>query len=198
MPGPSKPAAEPPRDLASPYHTALLIGLYVAVAALGLTLTSRGIAVQLPYVPVSRALVYAQLCVVAWAMLLYVCLIGRKQNALPQLLGKRWYSVRRAIADVALAAILWIFIKGCELLWLQLFSAHSSPNAVAGLLPQTATQLVGWIIVSLSVGVSEEVVFRGYLQTQLTAFSGRATIAAASRPPGPETRARDSPWWRRK
>ena len=45
------------------------------------------------------------------------------------------------------------------------------------MLPHTWTERVAWGLVSLCVGVSEEVVYRGYLQTQLAAFTGHARVA---------------------
>jgi membrane protease YdiL (CAAX protease family) len=37
--------------------------------------------------------------------------------------------------------------------------------------------IVLWVLLSISAGISEELVFRGYLQRQLTAFTGRASLA---------------------
>jgi membrane protease YdiL (CAAX protease family) len=48
---------------------------------------------------------------------------------------------------------------------------------VAAMRPGTASARVAWAIVAGSVGLSEEVVFRGYLQTQLAAFTGRWAVA---------------------
>jgi membrane protease YdiL (CAAX protease family) len=48
---------------------------------------------------------------------------------------------------------------------------------VAALLPHGPLEQAAWLVLSLSVGLSEEVVFRGYLLTQLAGFTGRAAIA---------------------
>ena len=181
MPASPEPPADteqrPPSDLAPRWHTAALIALIVAVAATGTLLTSRGIAVQTPAAPASRsAAVYPQMLLVAWGLLFYVCRVGRPRNALPALLGERWKSPGRALTDVTLATSGWLLLKACELLWMRLFATEASASVTA-MLPHSGPECVAWVIVSLSVGFSEEVVFRGYLQTQLTAFTGRAGVA---------------------
>lgn len=174
---PSGTDPRPPQALAPRWHTGALIALIVAVAATGALLTSRGIAVQAPAAPTSRsAALYIQMLLVAWGLLAYVCWIGRPRNALPALLGEGWKSAGRAATDVALAASGWLVIEVCELTWTRLFATGASASVVA-MLPHTGLDRVAWVVVSASVGFSEEVVFRGYLQTQLTAFTGRAGVA---------------------
>lgn len=43
-----------------------------------------------------------------------------------------------------------------------------------GLLPETGLERVVWLAVAASAGFCEEVVYRGYLQLQLTTFTGSA------------------------
>lgn len=178
MPGSSETQARPerPADIAAPWHTAILIALYIAVAAVGTLLTRRGIPVQLPATSTSRSLVYLQMTVVTWGLLLYACLIGRRENALPALLGKRWNSVGRALFDVVLAAMGFMLIRSCEWVWMRLFETAGS-TAVLSLLPRSGLECAAWVVVSMSVGFCEEVVFRGYLQTQLAAFTGSMSVA---------------------
>jgi membrane protease YdiL (CAAX protease family) len=42
------------------------------------------------------------------------------------------------------------------------------------LAPESSTEIVLWIAVSLTAGVCEETIFRGYLQKQLIAWTGNA------------------------
>jgi membrane protease YdiL (CAAX protease family) len=177
---PSGTTQSPPQDLAPRWHTGVLIALIVAVAATGALLTSRGIPVQAPAAPAAptsrSAALYVQMLLVAWGLLAYVCWIGRPRNALPALLGEGWKSAGRAVTDVALAASGWLVIEVCELTCKRLFATGASASVVA-MLPHAGLDRVAWVVVSASVGFSEEVVFRGYLQTQLTAFTGRAGVA---------------------
>jgi membrane protease YdiL (CAAX protease family) len=174
---PSGTEQRPSQDLAPPWHTAALITLIVAVAATGALLTSRGVAVQAPAALASRsAVIYMQMLLVAWGLLVYVCRVGRPRSALRALLGEGWKSVGRAGTDLALAASGWLLLEACELAWTRLSSTGASAS-VAAMLPHTALERVTWVAVSASVAFSEEVVYRGYFQKQLTALTGRAGVA---------------------
>jgi uncharacterized protein len=113
---------------------------------------------------------------VAWGLLFYACRIGRPRSAFVALIGEGWTTPRRAAVDLGLAVIGWGLIEGCETAWVRLF-ATSTHGSVASMLPDTLPLRLAWVAVAASVGLSEEVVYRGYFQTQLTAFTGRASAA---------------------
>ena len=174
-----------PTDLAPAWHTAVLIGLQLSVAGAGFFLASRGVKPAVPVpgaagpaiTPIAKiTAVYLPIVVVAWGLLFYVCRIGRRRNALPSLLGERWTTARRAATDVGIAAVGWILLKGFELGWAHTFSSGAGAG-VSAMLPQTWLERAAWVVLAASVGFSEEVVFRGYLQTQLRAFTGRTIVA---------------------
>jgi membrane protease YdiL (CAAX protease family) len=176
-----QPAADTPQqgreDVAPAWHTAALIALIVAVAVTGTLLTRRGVAVTVPVEPASRiATLYLQMVLVAWGLLFYVCRIGRPRSALRALVGKVWTSVGRAVTDVGLAASGWLLLEACEIGWMRLFATGAGP-AVAAMLPAPGLTRVAWAAVSVSVALEEEVVYRGYFQTQLAAFTRRADVA---------------------
>jgi hypothetical protein len=114
--------------------------------------------------------------IVQWGLALYVCRIARPRGALRPLLGERWKSPRRAAIDLALAFSGWLLIQGFELVWQRLFGVPVAASVIA-LLPQTWPERFAWVVVSASAGFCEEVVYRGYVQSQLTAFTGRASLA---------------------
>jgi hypothetical protein len=49
--------------------------------------------------------------------------------------------------------------------------------SISPLVPRGVAEGVLWVLLSVSAGISEELVFRGYLQRQLTAFTGRTSLA---------------------
>jgi membrane protease YdiL (CAAX protease family) len=115
---------------------------------------------------------YVPLLLVNWGLVLYVSRLFRAHSALPELLGQRWNRATRVAVDLALAVGLALTIELIESVCARY--AGMRPNAsVAALLPRTAAERVTWLVVALSVGFCEEVVYRGYLQTQLAAFTGR-------------------------
>ena len=154
------------------WHTAALIGLILAVAITGTVMTRLGARVRAPIDASRVAATYAPMLVVNGALVFYVCRFGRPRNALRALLGRGWNSVYRACTDVALASATWLFIEGVETS-LSMWRNGAPPDV----LPHTVAQRTMWVGVAAVVGFSEEVVYRGYLQVQLTAFTRRVGVA---------------------
>jgi membrane protease YdiL (CAAX protease family) len=168
-----EPAAS---GLAPRWHTAALVFLILAVAVTG-TVLGRG-APGAVLSPGARAkLVYLPLLLVEWSLVAYVCRIGRASNALGVLLGAGWRSARGAILDVALAAAGWFVIEASEAAFGRF--ATASNVAVVTMLPHSGVERALWGLVAGSAGFCEEVVYRGYMQTQLTAFTGRVSLGFA-------------------
>ncbi len=70
--------------------------------------------------------------------------------------------------DVLIASGLSLFVR---------FSyAALHAGASRAMAPHTVAERTIWVLVAVSVGVSEELVYRGYLQKQLGAFTGRASL----------------------
>jgi hypothetical protein len=119
---------------------------------------------------------YVPAIIVQFSLAFYVCRIGRPRNALRSLLGHGWDDLGRALTDIALGFSGWLFIRAVELGWIRLFGPHAGTSVIA-MLPQSRNERVVWVLLSVSVGFCEEIVYRGYLQTQLTAFTGRPAVA---------------------
>jgi len=117
---------------------------------------------------------YLPLLLVNAGLTVYCCRIFRGRNALRDLLGERWLATGRTLSDLALASLAFMLILSVEALSVRLFGA-SRQSASASLLPTTEAERGCWALLAVSVGFCEEVVYRGYLQTQLAAFSGRAS-----------------------
>jgi hypothetical protein len=165
--------AEAPVELLAPrWHTAALIALMVAVAATGTWLAREG-STMAASSPRPRVVgVYLPLLLVNVGLTFYVCRVGRARNALRSLLGRGWDSLRRACADLALASAAWLLIEAVEAAF-----ATWRHAAAPSLLPHTVAERAIWVLVATTVAFFEEVVYRGYLQTQLTAFTRRASVA---------------------
>lgn len=145
--------------LAPRWHTALFIAFVLAVAITGTLLGLTGRAAPAAASPSPWVMLAAQ-----GMMLLYVVRVGRSRCALVPLLGRGWSSVGRAVTEVAIACLGLFAIVGLE----RCLSAPSSNHGTP--LP---------VVVALTVGFSEEVVYRGHLQTQLVALTRRPLLAVA-------------------
>lgn len=166
--------------LAPRWHTAMLVALMLAVAISG-TLLQRHGALQGAAAPTVGSRILAQylpILSVNWGLVLYVSRLFRTRNALPDLLGQRWQNWPRAAVDLTLALAACLVILMLQGLYARHFGVGRSA-AVAALLPSTEAERLIWVLVALSVGFCEEVVFRGYLQTQLAAFTGSASAGLA-------------------
>lgn len=158
---PAEAGTEVPR--APLWHILALVALLLVVAAVGM-LTTHG---QAPPIPESRiAKAYLPALLVNGMLALYVARLGRGRNALRELVGRRWSSVSRALVDVALAVLAAALILLTEQAWAAAFGAPSRAwsNAV---LPASSREHAAWVLVAVSIGTSEELVYRGYLQREL-------------------------------
>jgi membrane protease YdiL (CAAX protease family) len=93
------------------------------------------------------------------------------------LLGRRWRKPLDAARDITLA-LLFVIALRVSSPFLQHILGQSSANT-AFLLPKGPVEIVLWIAISITAGVCEEIVYRGYLQRQLWALSGNLPLAIA-------------------
>jgi hypothetical protein len=56
-------------------------------------------------------------------------------------------------------------------------AGSGSAKTVDSLLPRSLLEILIWIATSITAGICEEMVFRGYLQRQLHALSGSVVVA---------------------
>jgi membrane protease YdiL (CAAX protease family) len=183
--GESTARSEPTKDraLAPPWHTVALVLLILAVAIAGTLLEARGAAegraAGVPVAPGTRIVgQYLPLLLVNWGLVGYVSRLFRTHNALPQLLGRPWHGVRQAATDLVLAGIVFAFVELAEVLTVRASAAGRNAAQLA-LLPSTEAERLTWLLVAVSVGFCEEVVYRGYLQRQLGALTGHASFGIA-------------------
>ena len=88
-------------------------------------------------------------------------------------LGDHWHSGRQVLRDIGIAAGFWIVALVLLRIFAWLLHAEMGSN-IQFILPHGGTEITIWIAVSLSAGICEETIFRGYLQRQFTAFTKNA------------------------
>jgi membrane protease YdiL (CAAX protease family) len=187
-PAPARSSASEAHSLADPplaprWHTALLIGVILAVAATGV-LMMRATAPPPQSAPpaggggAAIATVYVPIVAVQWGLVFYVCRVGRSRSAFGALLGETWRTAGRAFTDVGLAALGWIAIEACEIAWRAMTGMTGMGGSHASaILPHAVPERLAWVVVAVSVGICEEIVYRGYLQAQLAGLTGRRNLA---------------------
>lgn len=112
-------------------------------------------------------------------MLLYVWLgvhsAGRK---IGDIIGGKWNKFADFGIDVAIALGFWVVVLGA-LLGVRLIvgANNAGVEALKVLLPRTYAEMVMWVCLSTTAGFCEEFIFRGYLQRQFLALTGRPEAA---------------------
>lgn len=168
-----------PKPVAPRWHTALLVALFLGLMLGGACFqraarSQPGRLLDRPHlVPL-----YLSLIAMEWGLLLYVWKGGLRRSGtkLRELIGGRWRSVKDLVVDAGLAFGLWTVWMMVEKGWVRwLGPAHAA--SIQTFLPQRGVEILLWVGVSISAGISEEVVFRGYFQRQFEVFTGSKWMA---------------------
>jgi membrane protease YdiL (CAAX protease family) len=158
------------RRVAGPIHTILVL---VAIGAW--TIGHKIFADQLSATAnPNRMRFYAVTLLYEWFLFVLVLAGVRRSGAsVLVVLGEHWHSVRQVLRDIAIAAGFWIV--AAMLLWVfgwLLRIAALARNV--SMLPHGGIELTLWIALSVTAGICEETIFRGYLQRQFMALTKSA------------------------
>lgn len=117
-----------------------------------------------------------------WALTGFVYLGVRKRISLRELIGGRWNNLEAFLKDVILAGGFWLVAMmilgaGAKLMHLDEGSKIDTLRRQLGfLVPSTTLELLIWCCLSITAGICEEIIFRGYLQRQFGLIA-RSTFA---------------------
>jgi CAAX protease family protein len=141
-----------------------------AGSAPGGQLASHGVAIKIYLFAIS----------LDWA-LFYYCWGGvhHRGGSLWSLAGGRWNSWRSVGVDLAIALPFWIIWEGAAYGVSRLLGP-SAAKSVDSLLPHSFLEVLVWIATCATAGICEEMVFRGYLQRQIHAFTGSLVTAVVA------------------
>ena len=101
-----------------------------------------------------------------------------KGGRIRDLIGGRGSNWRQVLRDFAIALPFWVIWETTARLVYALLYPHSSPSNGYHV-PAGPAEIILWLLVSLSAGFCEELVFRGYLQRQFHAATGNLVFAVA-------------------
>lgn len=162
-------------------NTVLLIAIILVMTAYGVYVQrNAGSNTQLVEHRGSALPLYLGLIVGEWALFRLVLAGLRKSGTrLSDVIGRPWVNWKSVVRDVALALGVWAAWSGAEALIARVLGPDSA-KGVDSLLPRGVAEIAAWVALSVSAGICEETVFRGYLQQQIKAFSGSVVIAIAA------------------
>jgi membrane protease YdiL (CAAX protease family) len=172
------PATAPPTPgsyarIANPVHTILVLaaqgGLaYRAMVRLGHMRDAAN---------VDRVQLYERTILFELLMFALVLLgVWLGGSPLSTVLGDRWRSIKEMLRDVGIGIAFLIV----SVMLGSIIGSHAQggapSQAVQYLLPHGHTEIALWILLSVTAGICEEVLFRGYLQRQFMALTKNAPL----------------------
>ena len=168
-----------PKLIAPRWHTALFVALFLALTLGGAFFqrearSEPGRILQHPNV----VPLYLSLIAMEWGLFFYVWKGGlhRSGMKLRDLIGGRWQSLKDVAIDAILALGIWTVWMIIEKGWEHWFGPEHAAS-IQTFLPRRGVEILLWVALSISAGICEEVVFRGYFQRQFEAFTGSKWIA---------------------
>lgn len=168
------PPVSPSRPVASARHSVIIIVAFLAMALAG-ALFQRKLASAPPAAHPSVLPLYLQLLALEWGLFLYVWKRGlrRTGTTLRELIGGR---SRSWLITVVTAIGLWVAWQLVATGWNRAVGP-SHDASIAAYLPRGAVESSLWVVLSLTAGFCEELVFRGYFQRQFAAWTGSRWLA---------------------
>ena len=167
--------AQSPSDryprVASLIHTILVLAGLGGWAFCAKILTDRLSVAANP----NRVRIYLITLFVEWFFFVLVVVGVRRSGAsVLVVLGDHWHSARQVLRDIGIAAGFWI-VTGM-LLWMLswLLRITALGRNLQAMLPHGGAEIALWLALSLTAGICEETIFRGYLQRQFMALTRSA------------------------
>ena len=164
--------AEPAALIASPWHTALVVLIEALNSYRGAVMAAHSRAGFGP----SRPVMYLRTMLFEFLFLAVVAAGVRWHGtSLTTILGRKWRSMGEAMRDFGLG----VGILFASIVVVSILSGHQhgAPEGNIGfLLPRNELEMALWIALSITAGICEEAIYRGYFQRQ---FAGLTRSAAA-------------------
>jgi uncharacterized protein len=159
--------------IANPLHT------FIVLAAAGVMAFRGAMNVNLMRTALNfnRVRMYERTIVTELAMLALVLLgVALARSPLTTVLGERWRSLRQVLLDLGIG-IAFSIVSTLLLSTLNsLLHSADTDRAVRFILPHGRFEMAIWVALSVTAGICEEAIYRGYLQRQFMAMTRNAPI----------------------
>jgi uncharacterized protein len=170
------PVAEDRSSVAPVWHTVVFVVVTLGLTGLQAQQTPKVSTMNIP----TRLPVYLVMIVFALILLSYVWLLGLRPagKTLRDIIGGRWNHPRDFWLDVGIALAFWMVVAGMLVAMRGLLGQNKEGlQAMRMLIPRTYAEMVVWVVLSVTAGFCEELIFRGYLQRQFLALTGNPAFA---------------------
>jgi hypothetical protein len=162
--------------IAPVWHTIGLLALLVGIATLTLHMRAVDTSAQTQH----RVLGYLLTMAFEWLMVAFIAwgarFGGASLRTLAGAFAPTWRSVLRDLGIAIVYLIVAQIVLGICTAVVGHF-IHSDVNKVLqNMLPHTGLETVVYLLLALTAGICEEMIFRGYLQRQFTIWTGSAAV----------------------
>ena len=165
-----RPQSDPAtfRLIASPWHTVLVLAVQALLAYRGKLRADQMRAVLNP----DHIGIYERTMLFEWLVLgLVIVGVSLHGSSLLAVFGERWRSVRQVLRDIGIAVLFLIVSIPIGAIVGSYLRGGVADNAARFLLPHGSIEMALWVALSISAGICEEALYRGYLQRQFTALT---------------------------
>jgi membrane protease YdiL (CAAX protease family) len=175
--GTSPMAANAARDSYQPVarvlHTVGLLCFLSAWAYFGSVVASQ----MRAKITQNRVQIYLLTIAVEWIFFAYVAWGARRRGmTLRELVGPHWSVRGKNFRDIAIAGAFWVVSLVIVVIVGRLLRMGSSLERVRFMMPRGPFEMVLWVLLSMTTGICEETVFRGYLQRQFIGWTDSTVV----------------------
>jgi uncharacterized protein len=184
QPHPAAPEPEEQKLLAPVWHTVLMSLLMLGYSAAGAWGASRMMARSAGSLTEKGRIIPYSLTMAVELFLLVLVWLGlrMKKNRIRDLIGGRWDKPEAFLIDVGIAFGFWVvaftvlILLGLALGLTKPSQAQEAKKLIEALAPHSVGGLLLFIVLSTVAGFVEEIIFRGYLQKQISFLSGNTIV----------------------
>jgi membrane protease YdiL (CAAX protease family) len=154
------------QPVASPWHTAVVLAVITVLVVRGWFQAEHLRMVAMP----DRIRLYNRAILFEWLTLALVLAgVWLHGSSLFTVMGDRWRSVREFLRHVGIALVFLI----ATIALTSIVGSHGSAGdrAIQFLLPHGRIEIALWVLLSITAGICEEAIYRGYLQKQFIALT---------------------------
>jgi uncharacterized protein len=152
--------------IAPAWHTAIVLFVMLGVSLVGARVDLRAILGMH-----GRVANYLFAIVIEWATVAFIWWgVNRRGVRVSDLVGGSWARGINVLRDFGIG-IAFILIFGGAVQVLSNLLKVVPPQGLRDMMPQTWFEMIAWVPLSLTGGFCEELIFRGYLQRQFSAFT---------------------------
>lgn len=155
------------RPIAPAWHTAIVLIVLLGISLAGALRADRTLQTH----PQARVRTYLLTIAIEWILVAFIWYGVRSRGMrVSDLVGGRWARAADVLRDLGIA-IGFLIVSGLVLNGIGHLLKASTNDAIRRVLPHNSLEIGLWVLLSLTAGFCEELIFRGYLQRQFAALT---------------------------